>query len=125
MQKALKITGIIFGILLALSTVGLLIAGFSCVAGANNNELIKSLIDQGSAANAEAAKSLLQVSGTTCIVLGVITLIGCALSFAAVHFSKKDDATKGSLIALGVLNILFCNEVVGVISIIHGAKNGK
>ncbi len=125
MQKALKITGIIFGVILAIATFGLLVGGISCVACINNNDVIKSLIDQGTASSVDNAKSLLQSSGTTCIVLGVIFLIGCALSFAAVHFSKKENPSKASLIALGVLNILFCNEVVGVLSIVHGAKNGN
>ena len=121
MQKALKITGIVFGIILAITAVVMIIIGAATVG--TGSEVAKNLVSQGY--TEAAAQAAVTTTATTMFVLGGIFVIGTALSFAAVHFSKKEDATKGSLIALGVLNILFCNEVVGVLSIVHGAKNGK
>ncbi len=121
MQKALKITGIIFGIVLAVTAVIMFIIGGATLGTAD--EVVKNLVDQGYAK--DVAQAAVTTSATTMFVFGAIFLVGCVLSFIAVHFSKKDDASKGALITLGVFNILFGNEVVGVISIIHGAKNGK
>lgn len=121
MQKALKITGIIFGVVLALTALVMFIIGG--VTLGVSEEVIKNLVSEGYK-EADAALAV-ATTATTMFVLGSIFIIGCVFSFIAAHLSGKDDASKGSLIAIGVLNILFGSEVVGVLSIVHGAKNGK
>ncbi len=121
MQKALKITGIVFGIVLAVTAFIMFIVGG--VTLATSSEVVKELVKQGT--EQPVAEAAVATTAATFFVLGAIFVIGGVFSFIAAHLAKKDDASKGSLIAIGVLNILFGSEVVGVISIIHGAKNGK
>ena len=122
MQKALKILGIVFGIILAIGAVSMYISG-GIVAG-NATEVVKQLVAEKSYSQA-MAQNAVNMTIAILFVIAVVITIGCALSFAAVHFSKKEDPKKASLIALGVLNIIFGNEIVGIIAIIDGAVNGK
>ena len=122
MQKALKILGIVFGIILAIGAVSMYISGSVVVGTAE--EVIKQLQTE-KGYNAQMAQSAVTLLTPIFFVAAVVITIGCVLSFVAVHFAKKEEPSKASLIALGVLNIIFGNEIVGIVAIIDGAVNGK
>lgn len=123
MKKALKITGIIFGIVFVVTAVVMFIIGIATNATAD--EVVKTLTSGENAISKEAAEAMIVTTATTMYTLGAIFAVGGIFSFVAVHFAKKEEVKKGSMIALGVFNILFGSEVVGVLSIVYGAKNGK
>lgn len=123
MQKALKITGIIFGILLAISTLITLIVG--CTALAAADQVAREMMKTDTTLTYETAKAAASASGIVCVVISVYTLLGTIFSFVLAAKGKDETPKKGSLIALGVLGILTGAEVPGVIAIVHAAKNGK
>lgn len=121
MQKALKITGIIFGVLLAIAAVIFFIV--AAVINGVSADTVKELVSQGyKEADAKAAVTTLI---TIYIVLGVICVPGAVVSFLLAAFSKRESPKKVEMIILGIVAILFGAEVPGVLAIIHGAKNGQ
>ena len=121
MKKALKITGIIFGVVFVVTAVIFLIVGITT--SATGPEVVKQLVEQGY--DKAVAQASVTTTATIFYVLGAIFAIGGVFSFVAVHFAKKEEVSRASMIALGVFNILFASEVVGVLSIVYGAKFGK
>ena len=121
MKKALKITGLIFGIVFVVTAVIFLIVGI--VVNATAADVVKELMNQGY--TQAAAQASVITTATTFYVLGGIFAVGGIFSFVAVHFAKKEEVSRASMIALGVFNILFASEVVGILSIVYGAKFGK
>ncbi len=122
MQKALKITGIIFGILLIIGAAIFIL--FGAVTMGASSEVIKNAASNAGISEAEAM-AVVKGTGTFFLVSGIWLIPGAVLSFLAAKFSKDDNPSKAKLITTGVLNIVFGSAVVGVLSIVHGAKNGK
>lgn len=123
MKKALKITGIVFGILLVFSALSLFISGFVFVGTAD--AVAKQMVENDPKMAYEAARGVCVGMGTAFIISAIIVTLGAVFSFVLAAKSKADFPKKGTFIALGVLAILTGAEVPGVIAIIHGAKNGN
>ena len=64
-------------------------------------------------------------AGTSLIFSGIWTVVGCVISFVLSKKANDSFPKKSTLIALGVVGIIFGAEVPGVLAIIHGAKNGN
>ena len=123
MQKALKITSIVFGVLLVISAVTCLIMGIVFAAGADS---LASVAAQGDNDEAYIALASLYVSsGWTLIFTGIWAVVGSVISFVLSKKANDSFPKKGTLIGLGVAGIIFGAEVPGVIAIIYGAKNGN
>lgn len=122
MQKALKITSIVFGVLLVISAVTCLIMGIVFAAGADS---LASVAAQGDNEAYIALASLYVSSGVTLIFTGIWAVVGSVISFVLSKKANDSFPKKGTLIGLGVAGIIFGAEVPGVIAIIYGAKNGN
>ncbi len=122
MQKALKITSIVFGVLLVISAVTCLIMGIVFAAGADS---LASVAAQGDNEAYIALASLYVGSGVSLIFTGIWAIVGSVISFVLSKKANDSFPKKGTLIGLGVVGIIFGAEVPGVIAIIYGAKNGN
>lgn len=122
MQKALKITSIVFGVLLVISAVTCLIMGIVFAAGADS---LASVAAQGDNEAYIALASLYRGSGVSLIFTGIWAVVGSVISFVLSKKANDSFPKKGTLIGLGVAGIIFGAEVPGVIAIIYGAKNGN
>lgn len=122
MQKALKITSIVFGVLLVISAVTCLIMGIVFAAGADS---LASVAAQGDNEAYIALASLYVGSGVSLIFTGIWAIVGSVISFVLSKKANDSFPKKGTLIGLGVAGIIFGAEVPGVIAIIYGAKNGN
>ncbi len=122
MQKALKITSIVFGVLLVISAVTCLIMGIVFAAGADS---LASVAAQGDNEAYKALASLYVSSGAILIFTGIWAVVGSVISFVLSKKANDSFPKKGTLIGLGVAGIIFGAEVPGVIAIIYGAKNGN
>ena len=122
MQKALKITSIVFGVLLVISAVTCLIMGIVFAAGADS---LASVAAQGDNEAYIALASLYVGSGVSLIFTGIWAVVGSVISFVLSKKANDSFPKKGTLIGLGVVGIIFGAEVPGVIAIIYGAKNGN
>lgn len=123
MKKALKITGIIFGILLVFSALSLFITGFVFIGSAD--AVAKQMVETDPNIAYEAARAMCASLGAGFIISAIVVTVGAVFSFVLAGMSKTDFPKKGTFIALGVLAILTGAEVPGVIAIVHGAKNGN
>ncbi len=123
MKKALKITGIVFGILMVLAALIFFITGFVFFGTAD--EVAKQMVQNDSGISYEVAHATCIATGTGFVISGVIVVIGAVFSFVLAGLSGQEYPKKGLFIALGVLAILTGAEVPGVIAIVHGAKNGN
>ena len=128
MKKALKITGIVFGILLIIGAITWIIIGG--VTLGNLETMAKSMVtvsesDAGYAAAVATATSVLAVEGVLFIALGVISIPGSVLSFLLAKFSDDENPSKKKFIIMGVFSIITGAEVPGILAIVHGAKNGN
>ncbi len=123
MKKALKITGIVFGALLLISAIFQILTG--AVIFGMTDDIVKEMVKQN--ANMTTADAQTWVTGlaTFFIIFGVYIILGAILSFVTGFMSKDENPSKAKFITLGVFNIIFGSAVVGVISIVHGAKNGN
>lgn len=122
MQKALKITSIVFGILLAISSITCLIMGIVFIVGADP---LANAAAQGDRDVYIALVATYASAGTSLIFSGIWTVVGCVISFVLSKKANDSFPKKSTLIALGVVGIIFGAEVPGVLAIIHGAKNGN
>lgn len=128
MKKALKITGIVFGILLIVGAITWIILG--AVTLGNLETLAKGSVtvpkDSSDYALAVAtATSVYGVYGTMFLILGIVCIPGAVLSFLLAKFSGDEYPSKAKFITMGIFAIVTGAEVPGIIAIVHGAKNGN
>lgn len=127
MKKALKITSLVFGIIEAVAAFVLLLIGIVFLAGAQG--FAQAAADAASSADAEAVYvatlAAFTGTGTICLVFGILYVVGTILCFVLLGASKKPVASRGTLIALGVVSVIFGATVPGVVAIVYGAKDGQ
>lgn len=121
MKKAIKITGIVFGVLFIVATVILAIYGVITVC--TGDVLVDKLVQDGQ--DEAVARTAVLTTAVIFFTLAVYFIPAAVFSFIAANRANNENPSRGKFIALGVLNVIFASEVVGALCIVHGAINGK
>ena len=117
MKKAILISGIIWGILLALTAIILFAVG----ANATNPEVVQEIANMQHITVAEAEK-LAKDAQLVLIVSGAVLSVATVFSFVLVGL-RNSTMHKGLGITFGIIGIVIGAQLPGIFFIIDSARN--
>lgn len=124
MKKATSIVSLIQGILSFIGAGICLICLFVLVF--NQAEALQALQNQGATESDITAAAAAFASGITACIYGIIACaVSGVLCFVIRVQANKPVPPRGTLIALGILTIIFSGVPAGVLAIVLGATQGK
>ncbi len=121
MKNAIKVTGIIWGILCIITALICGIVGLVSLAGLSNPEIISEAASTAGT-TVEQAKTALTVAAVGLLIPAVYLIVGAVFSFVLVGIREK-ELTKGAGIALGVIGAVFGAEAPGILFVVDSAIN--
>ena len=120
MKKAIRISGIIWGVFVALGAlVVLILAGGS---GAVKDEVINQTMSNTAGLTREQAELAFDILITVLFVAGGLMVAGAVFSFVLVGLAGSSMG-KGAGIFVGILGIVLAAELPGILFIVDSAKN--
>ena len=120
MKKAIRISGIIWGVFVALGAlVVLILAGGS---GAVKDEVINQTMSNTAGLTREQAELAFDILITVLFVAGGFMVVGAVFSFVLVGLAGSGMG-KGAGIFVGILGIVLAAELPGILFIVDSAKN--
>ena len=132
MIKAIKITAIIYNIVLIFAILLFIGFGIGFIALSSNDKMItdtaeKFFKDQAIEDAKLAAKVFLITMGIIYIFASFLFVAGLIFNIVIKRMANKnfEGSSKGKIIAFGVLGIVFGANVPGVLTIIYGATHGN